>query len=371
MTAPLNIRTAQLDDLPRLIQLEELCFVTDKISRRSFRHFLHKASAGFLVAINEQQVIAGYCLVLMHRGTRLARIYSIAVDPKLRGQGIAQRLLQQAESICSEAGRISMRLEVRKDNQGAIKLYEQLGYRTFGEYHDYYEDHVDALRLQKRLRHRKQAATTQASVPYYAQSTGFTCGPAALMMSMAALNPAQALDITEELRIWREATTIYMMAGHGGCSPLGLALAAVKRQFNAEVYLSTTDTPFIDSVRGEQKKQVVSLVHADFLQQLTAANMPIHYVTLTQQHIQTALEQGAMPLVLISTYRFDHCKVPHWVVVTAMDERFVYIHDPLIDEEEYRYPLDNQYLPISRVDFDKMSQFGQSRLRTAVIIRRA
>lgn len=63
--------------------------------------------------------------------------------------GKAQRLLQQAEGICSEAGRISMRLEVRKDNQGAIKLYEQLGYRTFGEYHDYYEDHADALRLSK------------------------------------------------------------------------------------------------------------------------------------------------------------------------------------------------------------------------------
>ena len=178
------------------------------------------------------------------------------------------------------------------------------------------------------------------------------------------------MDTTEELRIWREATTIYMMAGHGGCSPLGLALAAVQRGFQAEVYLSSPDTPFIDSVRGEQKKAVVDLVHQDFLQQLAEAGTLVYYTTITQNHLQEALEQGHIPIVLISTYRFDGCKVPHWVVVTAMDERFIYIHDPLINEDHYRFAFDNQYLPISRSNFDKMAQFGQSRLRTAVIVRR-
>jgi ribosomal-protein-alanine acetyltransferase len=364
------IRPAVLDDLPRLVELEESCFTTDRMSRRSFRHFLQQTQHCFLVAENRQQQVTGYILVFLHQGTQLARLYSIAVDPACRGQGVARQLIRQAEQVCADAGRVAMRLEVRTDNTGAIALYQQLHYRTFGEYHDYYEDHADALRLQKRILHRKQPQGVWASVPYYPQTTDFTCGPAALMMGMASLDPQRLMDATEELRIWREATTIYMMAGHGGCSPVGLALAATRRGFHPEVFLSRTETPFIDSVRDEAKKTVIDLVHQDFLAQLEELATPIHYVDITQEDLQNALAQQSIPLVLISTYRFDQRKVPHWVVVTGMDERFIYIHDPFINEADYRFALDNQYLPISRRDFDKMAQFGQMRLRTAVIIHR-
>lgn len=364
------IRPATLDDLSQLVELEETCFDTDRMSRRSFRHFLQQSQHCFLVA--EEQIslrITAYILVFLYQGTYLARLYSIAVDPANRGQGIARQLIQQAEQVCADAGRITMRLEVRTDNANAIALYQQLGYHRFGEYHDYYEDHADALRLQKRILHRKQAFGVWVSVPYYAQTTDFTCGPAALMMGMASIRPQQRMDTTEELRLWREATTIYMMAGHGGCSPVGLALAAAKRGFQPEVFLSKPETPFIDSVRDEAKKRVISLVHQDFLDQLATFATPIHYTDITQDYLQTALAEQAVPLVLISTYRFDRCKVPHWVVVTGMDERFIYIHDPFINEQDYRFALDNQYLPLGRRDFGKMSQFGQTRLRTAVIIR--
>ena len=360
------VRPATLNDLSRLVELENVCFDSDRLSRRSFRHFLTSTNC-FLVAGSEGEVL-GYILVLLHQGTHLARIYSLAVDPRQQGRGLAQALIEHAEKSCVAVGRITMRLEVRKDNHNAIRLYERMGYHSFGEYHDYYEDHADALRLQKRILHLAQH-TTHLKVPYYAQHTEFTCGPAALMMGMVALDPRLSLTTTEELRIWREATTIYMMAGHGGCSPLGLALAAMRRGFMTDVYISSNDTPFLDSVRDEKKKHVMSLVHADFLEQYQhLAADHLHYTSLSQVQLQEALERGALPIVLISTYRFDNQKVPHWVVVTAMDERFIYIHDPFIDEPVFRFALDNQYLPISRKDFDRMSQFGQSRLRTAVIL---
>ncbi|MCF8997840.1 ribosomal-protein-alanine acetyltransferase, partial [Pseudomonas carnis] len=44
-----------------------------------------------------------------------------------------------------------LRLEVRTDNPGALALYERNGYRRFAVVDDYYQDHSDALRLEKTL----------------------------------------------------------------------------------------------------------------------------------------------------------------------------------------------------------------------------
>jgi len=41
---------------------------------------------------------------------------------------------------------------VARGNHAAIKLYESLGYAVIGIYKDYYEDHQDALRMQKQLK---------------------------------------------------------------------------------------------------------------------------------------------------------------------------------------------------------------------------
>ncbi len=61
------------------------------------------------------------------------------------------RRVREAEKEAVEADRIIMRLEVREDNTGAIALYRRLGYRQFGTYRDYYEDHGDALRFERRI----------------------------------------------------------------------------------------------------------------------------------------------------------------------------------------------------------------------------
>ena len=47
-----------------------------------------------------------------------------------------------------------------------------------------------------------------------------------LARKLLTLDPGLTLDRTLELRVWREATTIFMTSGHGGCGPDGLALAA-------------------------------------------------------------------------------------------------------------------------------------------------
>ena len=78
---------------------------------------------------------------------------------------------------------------MRPDNARAIALYESRGYRHFGRYLDFYEDHADALRFEKRLG-TEDLPQTDLHVPYYAQTTNFTCGAATLLMALKALDPA-------------------------------------------------------------------------------------------------------------------------------------------------------------------------------------
>ncbi|HYQ72754.1 MAG TPA: peptidase C39 family protein, partial [Gammaproteobacteria bacterium] len=230
MTAtPVRLRDVEQDDLEALLSLEEAAFDTDRLSRRSFRHWISGGKRAFLVATVDGK-LAGYVLVIYHRGTRLARLYSLAIDPRFRGRGIARRLVEAGERAASDSGRFIMRLEVATDNLPAIALYASLGYQTFGSYRDYYDDHGDAARMQKRIHHYR-VLEKHAAVPWIRQTTAFTCGPAALMMAMCASRTAYVPTLHEELQIWREATTIFMTSGHGGCHPLGLALAAQQRGF--------------------------------------------------------------------------------------------------------------------------------------------
>ena len=361
----IRVRPARLSDLDDLVALEKASFDTDRLSRRSFRHWITTEHRALLVAEVAHKVEA-YILIIYHPGTRLARIYSIAVSQQQRGTGMAKALMAAGEQAARDDGRLYLRLEVSVDNIPAISLYEAIGFQQFGVYRDYYEDHKDALRYQKRIR-RYGGTLQHRPVHWLRQTTHFTCGPAALMMAMHGLNKAYQPSQEEELNLWREATTIFMTSGHGGCHPVGLALAAKRRQFRVEVWVNQTGPLFIDGVRNEDKKQVVELVDVCFKREATEQGINIHYGNITQVDLIGAFKAGAIPVILISTFRMDRKKAPHWVVMSGFDQDCLYMHDP--DPEEGRQSeLDCQYIPIACEDFDRMSCFGKNRLRTAVIV---
>lgn len=177
-----NVRSALLDDLDALVNLEQASFMCDKLSQRSFRRYIQSEHSDLLVAIAQNGVLLGYGLVLKRKGTRLARLYSLAVANIARGKGVAKLLLDELELSAAQNERHYMRLEVAKNNTSAIALYEKCGYRIFGEYLDYYEDHSDALRMHKRIRTLRDNGVHNHT-PWLAQSTEFSCGPASLMLA--------------------------------------------------------------------------------------------------------------------------------------------------------------------------------------------
>jgi len=363
------IRPATISDLKALVILENSCFKNDKLSTRSLKRWI-SAKHGILSVAqsSDTEQLYGYGLVWCHKGTRLARLYSLAVLPAMQGKGIAKMLLNSLEEATRERGRLYLRLEVAVNNESAIGLYERLGYRVFGQYSDYYDDHSDALRMQKNIRQNSELKVARLT-PWYQQTTDFTCGPAALLMALASLEGSTEMSQSHELALWREATTIFMTSGHGGCHPFGLALAANKRGFKSEVIINTAEPLFLDGVRSDNKKSVLATVHHQFVEGIAAANITVKQKDVELTDIENWLSQGFSVLLLISTYRFDGKKSPHWVCVTHLDEHCVYVHDPFCEPvNDKQRAIDCQYVPIARSDFSKMSAFGSQRLRTAIAI---
>jgi len=365
LPAKAGCRIALPGDLSQLVALEQLSFDSDRISRRQFRHLLSKANAAVLVKECDSQLL-GEVVVLFNRATSTARIYSIAVAPRARGQGIARQLVQVAEATAWEHRRAWMRLEVRKDNAASIALFESLGYRRFGEHRHYYEDRADAWRYEKTL--RPAAGIELLPIPYYRQSLDFTCGPAALMMAMHALDPAIEPSRKLELRLWREATTIFMTSGHGGCGPFGLGLAAAKRGFAVEIYVSDPGVHFVDSVRDPEKKHVIALVQDDMQEQLLELGVAIHHRELDPQQLRKHFQTGAIPLALLSSWQIYEARVPHWVVINGFDDHFVYVNDPYVDSDKGETELDSINMPIANDTFHHIARYGRRALRAIVLL---
>lgn len=361
-------RNATLEDLDALVVLEQRCFGEDRISRRQFRHLLTRANAAVLVEDRAGRII-GDVVVLFSRATSIARLYSLAVEPERRGQGVATGLIHAAEQVAWSKHRAYMRLEVRKDNPAAVALYERHGYRRFGKWVDYYDDHADAWRYEKSL--SPELHPSLRKVAWYEQSLDFTCGPAALMMAMATLDPAVVPDRKLELRLWREATTVFMTSGHGGCGPYGLALAAARRDFRVQVYVSDKGVHLVDSVRSGDKKEVMRLVQEDMREQLRALGVPVHHRAMSIDRMEAVFTRGAIPLVLISSWQIYGERFPHWVVVTGFDASFVYVNDPYVDYAAGETSLDSIYMPIARERFAAMTRYGRVKLQAVVMLSAA
>lgn len=146
----LMIEGARRVDAGMLLDLENASFTGDRLSARSLKRLISSPSAIMLVGRLDTELV-GYALVLTRRGSRSARLYSLAVAASHSGKGIGRQLAMAAEDAAAGRGCDRMRLEVRGDNQGALSLYRRLGYTEEIRLPGYYSDGADGIRMIKRL----------------------------------------------------------------------------------------------------------------------------------------------------------------------------------------------------------------------------
>ncbi|HSN95531.1 MAG TPA: N-acetyltransferase, partial [Anaerolineaceae bacterium] len=79
------------------------------------------------------QVVGNVNLIPFHRRlTPIFLIANVAVKPEFRGRGIAKALTQHALRYTQQGGRGEIWLQVRSDNQVAIRMYQGLDFQFFG-----------------------------------------------------------------------------------------------------------------------------------------------------------------------------------------------------------------------------------------------
>lgn len=361
------VRPAIFDDIDAIWCIEEQSFETDHISRRSFRAFIKRPTAKVIVAENVHRKVVGYAVILFRRKTALARLYSIAVLKNAVQRGIGKVLLEASEKLAFEEGRVYMRLEVHEDNEKAIRLYRRLHYRLIGHYLNYYDDNGTALRLEKTLRGDTPIET---DIPYYQQTTEFSCGAACLLMAIKHFEPETEMSPMLELRLWRGATTVFMLSGPGGCEPFGLAVQAHLYGLSAQIFVSDDAFLFLNSVRDPEKRKVMELAQTDFRAEAAKAKIPVYHRAFALNDIRAAIARGAVVLVLISFYHMFGKKIPHWVLAHGDDGRHILIHDPWVEEKEGETIADSANLPLRYDVFDHIARFGKDNLRAAVILEK-
>jgi ribosomal-protein-alanine N-acetyltransferase len=98
--------------------------------------------SGICLAATTDDGLVGY--LVCSRYADVWHLMNVAVNPTVRRQGIARRLL---ERLFDEAGgEARYTLEVRTSNHGAIAMYERFGFRRAGHRRRYYHDNgEDAL----------------------------------------------------------------------------------------------------------------------------------------------------------------------------------------------------------------------------------
>jgi len=99
-----------------------------------------------LVAVDVRGDVCGHLLSTVVVDE--AEVLILAVDPRVRRQGLGRALLLAAERAWAERGVVRAWLDVRVDNAPALALYRAAGWRLAGERIGYYRDGTAAAVLE-------------------------------------------------------------------------------------------------------------------------------------------------------------------------------------------------------------------------------
>jgi ribosomal-protein-alanine N-acetyltransferase len=137
----IDIRCFERRNLERVLEIERDSFGKDAWPAELFVEYWRESPELFLIARLGRR-IAGYSIT--QRNWRGAELESIAVDPRYRGRGVAQALL---DATVARLRGSTLRLMVSVANEPALRFYRQYGFVRKRLVKRYYGAGRDAWRM--------------------------------------------------------------------------------------------------------------------------------------------------------------------------------------------------------------------------------
>ena len=144
------MRAAVADDVPAIMEVERTSFehAGERFGQPRVEYLIASPRAQVFVAESEGRVVGWAAGFVWLRGKEpWGRLYALAVDPSVRGKKVGARLMHHMLNTLKLLGAGRIFLEVRPDNDSAIRLYEKSGFAPCRLLHDYYGPGRPAQRM--------------------------------------------------------------------------------------------------------------------------------------------------------------------------------------------------------------------------------
>ena len=119
-------------------------------TKDEYEEYLNNKKYRFL-ALKQSNMIIGFFLLYIGSEHRYSSIYSLAIDPKFRGQQHGIKMLNVIFDICKQHKAPGIKLEVSETNDAAINIYKALNFKKVKHIKDYYDIGLHAIEMKLRF----------------------------------------------------------------------------------------------------------------------------------------------------------------------------------------------------------------------------
>ena len=141
---PLTMRPAEHSDIPSLCIIDKACFDPNRQQAAlRFERTLDNPNVHVFIAEHHHQIIGQVHLTFENTQTRIT---DLAVLPDLQKQGFGHALIAHCLAYAYKHQQYRVVLVVAAQNQRALLLYQNLGFKTYNAV-DYYKHHLTDFEL--------------------------------------------------------------------------------------------------------------------------------------------------------------------------------------------------------------------------------
>ena len=138
----MEIRPAELKDVPSLIELENDCFLLPW-KEKDILYELNENPVNVMYVLEDNNYVIGFIDFWITFDS--ATIAQIGIRKNYRGRGLANLLMQEMIDDCYAKKVMNITLEVRASNAKAISLYKKYNFKEIVIKPHYYDNGEDAV----------------------------------------------------------------------------------------------------------------------------------------------------------------------------------------------------------------------------------